>query len=316
MWAASSRYKLALFVTAGWDSRLLLAASRKITGQISTYSMMLDHMTEKSPDVTIPRSISRTDQRLNWHLLDCRTRVDPEFHSLYHANVNLAHESSIKPAYTVFGKIPQDRLSVKGNCSEIARCGYYMYGVHDEIVSARQLAALVSGWDEIPFVVEYLDDWLLEAERACAEAGMELLDLFFWEHYLGSWLARTWLEKDIAEESFSPYNYRPLITVMLGAPLKYRRGPDYLLYQFITERLWPKLVQWPVNPRDLSFGETVELHIRKFLLHTGLYARMRRLYKFIGRFIRPENMPPFTYTWLFEVLVLFSSMILMEVTEW
>ena len=279
------------------------------------YSMMLEHMTEQSPDVTIPRSISRTDQGLNWHLLDCRTRVDPEFHSLYHANVNLAHESSVKPTYAVFGKIPQDRLSVKGNCSEIARCGYYVYGVHDEIVSARQLAALVSGWDEIPFIVEYLDSWLAEAGKVCAEAKMELLDLFFWEHYLGSWLARTWLEKDIAEESFSPYNYRPLITTMLGAPLKYRRGPDYSLYQFITERLWPKLVQWPVNPKDLSFGEAVGLRIRKLLLDIGLYARMRKLFKFIGRFIHRETLPPFTYMWLFEILILFSSMMLTEVIE-
>jgi hypothetical protein len=283
MLAANFRYKLGFFMTAGWDSRLLLAAAKKIAGRIFAYTMLLEHMTEQHHDVAIPKSISKNSEGIVWELIDCNTKADPEFYRLCTQSVDFFHEESAKIIFAITKHFPQDMLAVKGNCSEIARCMYYIYGSHDDIVSPSQLAALEPGWEKVPFIVEYLGQWLRSAVPICMDTNMDILDLFYWEHRMGSWLPQSWLEKDIAQESFSPYNCRTLLTMMLGVPTKYRRAWDYRLYQRMIKYLWPELSNWPINPKTLSFTKKLELYLHQLLLNLGIYSYVRRLYRFLYR---------------------------------
>ncbi len=277
--AANARYKLALSLSAGWDSRLLLAASKSVADGMLVYTHILRHMTEQHPDVMIPQSIFGSYKELDYQILDCRSELDPEFHRLYNANVDFADQRTVQLALEILRKIPQDRVAMKGSCAEIVRCAYYPYGISDKIVSSSQF--VYAGWEELPFIAERLEEWFKGARRACDNANMELWDLFYWEHDMGSWMSQVWLEKDIAQESFSPFNYRPLMTMMLGVPVKYRREPDYLLFQRMIKRLWPELLNWPINPKPMNLKGKIEMRLRQLLLNLGLYALVRRLYKSI-----------------------------------
>jgi hypothetical protein len=75
------------------------------------------------------------------------------------------------------------------------------------------------------------------------------LDLFEWEQECGSWLAMTELEFDIAwRDIFTPFNNRELLMATLSTPTRWRKGPDYPLFRRLIERLWPELLQYPINP--------------------------------------------------------------------
>jgi hypothetical protein len=54
MKAAHIRFKLALSITAGYDTRLLLAASKEISKDIMIYSQMTPGMDEKHYDIWVP----------------------------------------------------------------------------------------------------------------------------------------------------------------------------------------------------------------------------------------------------------------------
>lgn len=274
--SVNSRYKLALSITAGWDSRVLLAASKDHVDTIYIYTLILRRMTKRSYDVAIPQSILNK-QRIKHHILDCRSEIDINFHRQYKANVDLAHDSWADGAYGILEEFPYDRIALLGSCLEIARCFYYQYGIHDEIFSPHQLVHLEPGWDTIPFIGEYIEGWLKSATDVCSQVDLDILDLFYWEHRMGGWLAQALLEWDIAYEALSLYNYRPLLVTMLGTPIKYRRAPNYSLVQRTIEYLWPDLLNWPINPTK-GF-KSIELHLRKLLLDIGLYDQVRKQYR-------------------------------------
>ena len=283
MFSINLRYDLAFSLTAGWDTRVLLAASKKIVNDLYIYTLQYRKLTKNSSDIKIPISMLN-EMRIKHHLFDCKSGMDREFHKLYKKNVDLAHDDGAKIAFGMFNKYPQDRIHVKGTCTEIIKCEYNLHGEHVDICSPNKLAALVDGWNEIPFIVEQLDGWLEDAKKVCTNSNINVLDLFVWEHRIGSWQAQSQLEWDIVQEVFSPFNYRPLLEVMLGNPVKYRKLPDYLLQQRIINYLWPALLKWPINP--LSKMDMFRNWYRKLLKGMGIYKQVKGQYITIKKFLR------------------------------
>jgi len=286
MFSINLRYDLAFPLTAGWDSRVLLAASKKIVDVLYIFTLQYRKLTKKSSDIKIPISMLN-EMEIKHHLFDCKSGMDKEFYKLYKKNVDLAHDDWAKIAFGMFNKYPQDRICLKGNCSEIVRCFYYKYGQQVDICSPNKLATLVAGWNEIPFIVEQLDVWLEDVKKVCINSNINVLDLFYWEHRMGSWQAQSQLEWDIVQEVFSPFNYRPLLEIMLGTPVKYRKFPDYLLQQRIINYLWPALLKWPINPLKKK-GIFKEWFI-KLLMRMGIYKQVRQVpeqYHTVKQFLR------------------------------
>ncbi len=151
-------------------------------------------------------------------------------------------------AYAMFETLPADRVCVKGNCSEVAKCFYYKYGTHPPITSPDQIIAFVNGWHTVPFIREQVSTWYDQASTVVAETNIDILDLFYWEHRMGSWQAQGQLEWDIVQEAFTPTNHRGLLELMLSTPAKLRCAPDYALYRMLLKTLWPEVLRQPVNP--------------------------------------------------------------------
>ena len=166
---------------------------------------------------------------------------------------------------------------MKGNCSEIARCRYYKDGTHEPIMSPDQIIALVDGWHTIKFVRDQISAWFDRACEVATETNMDILDLFQWEHRMGSWQAQSQLEWDIVQETYTPYNHRGLMELMLGTPTKLRSAPNYTLYRMMYKVLWPEVMRQPVNPM------TAKQRLQNMLKHIGMYKIARTAYKRIGQ---------------------------------
>jgi hypothetical protein len=50
-------------------------------------------------------------------------------------------------------------------------------------------------------------------------------------------------------EIITPYNCRDVLTTFLSVDERHRRAPDYALFRQLIERLWPDVLQEPINPR-------------------------------------------------------------------
>lgn len=271
--AANERFKLAIPMTAGWDSRLVLALSRKIATTTFMYTLRYRSLRKSSNDIKIPRHLL-SSLGLQHKVLNCKSVVpDRDFTTAYETNTVPSHYNDWgKIAYGILKAYPQDRVCLKGNCSEIVRCYYYPKGHHLPVDSYTQIVALEKGWAGIPFIEQRIQAWFDGAADAAQKNNISILDLFYWEQRMGSWQAQSQSEWDIAQETFTPYNHRGLLETMLAVPAGFRKAPDYLLYEKIIQLSWPETLNYPINPPERERG------IKPVLAKLGLYewAKNRR----------------------------------------
>ncbi len=273
--AASNRFSLAMTMTAGWDSRVLLSASRSIADKLFFYTLWYRDMQPNSPDIRVPHQLLRS-LGLRHNIIDCRKPIEATFSDLYTTNVSLAHvndwgqiASGMRDAY------PQNRVTFKGSCCEVARRVIYWNNPGTPITSVEQILACEDGWRSIPFARDRVADWYTQSRTAAAAAGIDMRELFYWEHRMGSWQAQSQLEWDLVQEAYTPYNHRGILELLLGIPVSFRNPPDFRFFRMICEALWPEVLAQPVNPRPLSLGSSVG----RILGRHGAYGVARSIYR-------------------------------------
>ena len=80
-----------------------------------------------------------------------------------------------------------------------------------------------------------------------AETGYSVLDLFYWEHRLGSWLAECLNEADVVGETFTPFSVRAYFELIKDVPVSERISPDYHFFGEVLKASGMSL-DMPVNP--------------------------------------------------------------------
>jgi len=263
MESAQRRFALMLPMTAGWDSRLMLAATRSMAQEIFFFTAVFPNRSESSEDVATPSRLL-PKLGLKHRILDCRTGVDDEFAKIYRRNVIMAHEQYCPFAQALLDQTPSKGVCIKGDVGEIARCNFRLGRSSDGDVTAHELAML-GGRPTHPFVINAFEGWLSGARGH--SYNVPLLDLFCWEQDAGRLHEMIEAECDIARDSFAPLNCRSLLTTMLSVPERYRQRPTFDLFRMLIERLWPDTLAEPING-VLEAG--TEAAIRRTLANLGL----------------------------------------------
>jgi hypothetical protein len=123
--------------------------------------------------------------------------------------------------------------------------------------------------NESEFAAGHYADWLARRSEA---SDLHILDLFYWENR-SAWMSMTNLEFDTAwRDIITPYNCRELLTVILSVDEKHREGPDYHLYRLAIRRLWPELLDEPVNPHRRSFAGDLKQRFKMSVKHAVIAA--------------------------------------------
>lgn len=246
--ATSLRQPLAITLTAGLDTRVVLAASKEVASSAWFHTWLLPSMPASSPDLVIPRKLlAPLGQEL--HVLRCNQKAEPSFAELYLSHAAFAHPYWRDIAAGLHRCFPEKRLSVKGNCSEVGRCFFYHESYPEGEMTVGRLAGFQRGWTRSPQILRALGEWLpsaLEIEKLC---GIRVLDLFYWEHRLGCWQANSQVEWDIAQETFCPFNNRKILAALLSVPEEARLASA--VHFAVIRELWPELLEEPINPKPL-----------------------------------------------------------------
>ncbi|WP_454110789.1 hypothetical protein [Leifsonia shinshuensis] len=252
--AAGRRFPLSLPLTAGYDSRTVLAATpRQLRNDLHVYTLLYRHLTGRSADASIPARLARR-LGLAHHLIDCRGIPDDGWRSAYTANSPLAHYDDWGIiAKGILDGHPTDAVALKGNASEIARNYYWTDGKRPRTATAADILALQPGWSDIPFVAEAVERWFDAAAPVAERTGVGLDVLFYWEHRCGSWQAQSQLEWDIAQEVFTPFGNRRVLAALLGVPAEEIGAEGTELLREIMAIAEPGLLEVPFNPRTLHY---------------------------------------------------------------
>lgn len=229
-----------LSVTAGYDSRVMLAASKAVKEKIM-YFYCMDEDNKRSADYKISSQLLTClglKQEVVSHI-----PVDPEFFKIYNQSVTLASNQSFKKFLYVFHKNYSNYIHVSGVCGEIAR--NFWFRNYDKGVSAQELIS-VSKYKGLQYMEKAISKWFDEAESV--KNLVNLYDLNFWENICGNWGAKSLAEQDIAIEEIWPYNNRKLLGLLLSVKEEYRRPPFYKLQREIIKGLWKETLCKPINP--------------------------------------------------------------------
>ncbi|MBI3899905.1 MAG: hypothetical protein HY308_16645 [Gammaproteobacteria bacterium] len=247
MRAAAARFDLALSMTAGVDSRLVLAASRAIKERLRYVTVRQGRMADTSADLWVPRRLL-AKLGLRHEVVPAAASMSPEFSLAFKRSVYLAHDHYGADAEALLAHFGGGTtVAVTGSGAEIGRCSFRKDLPWSDwrTIGAADLAML-QRMNNHPYALRFFEEWLSEARDL---NQVKLLDLFEWEQGHGNWLAMTQLEFDIVwRDVFTPYNCRALLQTFLSVKERYRRAPDYTLFRQATQRLWPEVLSEPINP--------------------------------------------------------------------
>jgi hypothetical protein len=288
--SAAYRYELALSITAGGDTRLLLAGSRSIRDRLYCFTTLHWDLDRTSPDIRIPSQLLPR-LGLQHHVIPCPPSMEREFKSIYDRNVSAAREAYGTIAQGFFNHYPGAKVAMMGNAVPIAR-NHFRTDLRrrrpeadGHAIEPRTLAWLTNRPEE--FALRAFGRWLSDVPPM----NLDVLTLFCWEDHEGGWAAMSQLEWDIVQEEFVPYNSRQFLTNMLSVPELYRartstaRSPN-VLWDMLMLRLWPEVLCEPVNPAQ---HRTAASTARQFFRRPGC-----RNWGWVQSHLVAPHWPPFT----------------------
>lgn len=273
--AANNNMDLAFTLTAGWDTRIILSSCKDIIDDVTFYTLRYRNMDDKHMDIKIPVSLSKS-LNLKFNIFDCQKNISPEFAKIYESNTDMAHiDDWGKIAFGMSEIYPQEKVAVKGNCSEIGLCLYFPERTIKNNLTENDFLQLKSGWGELNFIREGIRKWneLIKGNSF----NYNLYDLFYWEHRMGSWQAQSQLEWDIVQEVFTPFNSRELLDLMLSIDKSKRKKSSPLLYVDAMKHLWKEVLDEPINP--LPFKKKTRRLAVVIVRKAGLVKVIEKHYK-------------------------------------
>lgn len=222
--------KCAVTVTAGWDSRLALSATDKTDKDLVPVTLQYLNAKEDSLDIQTAREICK-EVGLEHTLVRC-SEISPIFKGKYYEHSETPHDYWIQMSQAIEDAGLEDYIWIKGSCNEILRKSS---GVLKNWQVTDKLLCRVFDIHYDDYSSTIIKNWIKDAMPFCRQHKINVLDLFYWEHRCGSWLAECLNEADVVGEMFSPFNCRAYIALGLSAHDKYRVSPDYHLFEEILE---------------------------------------------------------------------------------
>ncbi len=253
---AYNRLNLKMAISAGIDSRKSFAATKELKEKMFYFTQSAKN---NQMDVRVTaRLLSKLG--ISHNILDLKSMSD-EFRQYYFISATCARETKGDIAYTLYYHFGPNATILNSNVSEITQCNYWLPKSN---INGEGLAIITGLYH--PLTINDFEKWLQDARPVCESTGLNILTLFHWEQRGGRWAAASFSEYDIAHDSFTPYNNRYLIKLILGINEKYRRNRMQNVALKTIASMWPEVLSEPINPSN-TFSGRLHDFIRYTILH-------------------------------------------------
>lgn len=237
--AVFRNFKTAATLTAGFDTRLVLAGSR---GNIANCQFFTIEAPHAEIDVDIAKRIAARFG-LTHKVLPLR-RADADQTAVWDRTVGDCIIEAPRFTYPTLWDISEFDVQLTGAFGEIGRCRYYRQDLH-EINSATIDARFVVDRLTLPphpELIANIQQWL---DGLAGQPNSVILDIALHELKLGSWAMGQRPIMTSVKISFMPFTQRIVFDAFIGvAPAD--KGTKALFWAMI-ERLWPELKEFPIN---------------------------------------------------------------------
>ena len=220
-----------LGLTGGLDSRTMLAplSAKKIP--LTTFTLNRGDTSGGSPkDIKLAKQLSEAVGADHHEIMIDYDALKPSYFKetmqVLRQNTGFARLNSPVANTQLFShfkeKYPEEKISYsRGFGGEILR-GFYQ-GKEDEItdVDPRQFAKAYGVMQSSPFVVDNFRHFIESSDFSNLD-GVDINDVFYWEHRMSGWGALAVAETDIVACTFVGYNSRRLYNAFFNCPFSER----------------------------------------------------------------------------------------------
>ena len=277
MKAITFRQPVMMAVTAGIDSRTLLAASKSIKDKIY-YFINDENIGYNHPDIAVPEKIFKhIEHPFHVHVHNNSDVIDNEFRQIFLDNVFLATERVLPTIYNVYFKNHSDKVNILGT-GEIGRT---RFGKDPQWLNSHYLAYKM-GYDKCLYALGQCEKILADIVPIARMAGINALTIFQWEQNKGNrWVVGN-SESDIAIEEIDPFDSHYLYELFLGVDDEYTKYNNPIIFKKIIRYMWPELLKWPINPpytmKDKIKHLLTKIEILEPLMQLRYYLNYLRWY--------------------------------------
>jgi hypothetical protein len=269
--------KIMIGLTAGWDSRLLLAASRAVSSKLvffvnvysgsSAYDHRIPMKLAKKLDLTFITVHLGLKNKSQLNASDFPRRIKQEITKI----------AEFKKIFFAF-------KSISGSISEVAR---NEFGVIRE-VDGMKLSQLAK-FGAHPYCVAEFDAWLHLNKEVFLRYGYNVLDMFYWEEVVANRIGKSTTECHALQHTILPvFNCRYLINLLLRVNIRYRDKQNHMLYRELIHSMWPEVLSEPINPgfkkRTIQLMQKIRLYnIYRNIFSAGVLTAVRKGFVKDGR---------------------------------
>lgn len=237
----SLRFRLMQPLTAGWESRLLLAASKNVRNQIQYYVFASDH---EFQDARIPLKLSEKID-INFKVINTTREFDPEFLKNFKAHHILPRITNKTKdiQYHYLHHRYENTINLTGNVGDLISLVYGYSRTKNPYIFKS-----LTSYRGITYVDNQINEWLDSAKKYSSENRINVADLYYWEQRMGHWGSQYPSEQDIAFDEIAPLNNRTLLVTLLDMQYKRRRDSRKKLIADLITIMWPELLSFSINP--------------------------------------------------------------------
>lgn len=266
--SASKASKLSIAITAGYDSRIMAAASLPIKDSVHYFIDKHGYMDANHLDIVTGQKVANC-LGVEFSINDQSKieTVPASFEKYYFQNTFYAGSKRLKTIYNYF-----QNYSEYHNILGISEIGRTRFGPVKYPLTPERLAYKY-GYINSRYATAVAEKWLSEAKDLCFKYGVNPFTLFYWEQDLGNWGSVGNCESDIAFDEFNPLNCHYIYELLLSAPAKDTKNINNNLCENILRNLSPELAEIPVNPGVSFKGKIKNFLKREYIFTTLDYLR-------------------------------------------
>ena len=227
-------------LTAGLDSRMLLACARALANRLELFTLDIGDR-NSTIDCDTARRIARRFG-LKHRVLPMEKARDEDLEEwMFRIGYSTSERRGWQCA-TMYKRLPGGHAVLTGNGGEVARAYYWREDDTEATVVTpeRLVEHCACPMEEEPLARARA--WLDAVPTANA---LEILDLFMIEQDMGGWASIVQYAQCDPGFSIFPLCHRDVVQRLLTLPVSYRRSGHLPLD--VISREWPDLLAWPIN---------------------------------------------------------------------
>lgn len=244
-------------LTAGYDSRLLLATVHSAGLKAETYTS--GHHYISHGDATLPPKLSKAAGYRHHYIKKEAFSKDKETLFDYHTARNCADIDRAKFSHGQWNPFGKGDLIIRGGGFEVGRCIFWKRMTADFTIPVI-LKGLYLPYDPESFAAKAFSDWMAWVHKTPAE-GVDWRDRFYMEQRVAGWLSAVEQSLDLTEtERFYLVNCHDIVSLLLSIPEEKRKITAHHID--LIREMCPALLKYPFNPPDSDFKKWQKKMIR------------------------------------------------------